>query len=68
MAVMERGALARLANTLHHSGTTLDTGSVVRPGSCSRAVPVTPGSPMRAEFATLGDVNVAFAADEGTTL
>ena len=43
-------AVAWLANTLHPFGVTLDAGHVILPGSCTRAVPVTAGDVVLAEF------------------
>jgi 2-keto-4-pentenoate hydratase len=53
-------AVAWLANRLHDMGIPLEEGHVVLPGSCTRAVDVTSGDTVRAEFAGLGDVSVAF--------
>ena len=53
-------AVAWLANTLHPFGVTLDAGRVILPGSCTRAVPVTTGDVVLAEFGPLGDVSVTF--------
>ena len=47
-------AVAWLANTLAERGVALEAGHLVLPGSCTRAVPVTPGSTVRAEFDGLG--------------
>lgn len=57
-------ALAWLANTLGPLGTTLRAGEVVLPGSCTAAVPVSPGDTVRAELAGLGPVSVTFEKDE----
>lgn len=53
-------AVAWLANRLHDWGIALDEGHVVLPGACTRSVAVTPGDIVRAEFAGLGDVSLAF--------
>jgi 2-keto-4-pentenoate hydratase len=54
-------AVAWLANKLHEAGIPLDEGDVVLAGSCTRAIDVFPGDVIRAEFANLGAVFVAFA-------
>jgi 2-keto-4-pentenoate hydratase len=54
-------AVAWLANTLHGLGAVLDTGHVVLPGSCTRAVEVGPGDAVRADFDVLGGVSVEFS-------
>lgn len=54
-------AVAWLANKLHTFGVTLDAGHVILPGSCTRAFEVKAGDHVRAEFSTLGPVEVRFA-------
>jgi 2-keto-4-pentenoate hydratase len=54
-------AVAWLANKLHESAINLEEGDVVLAGSCTRAIDVFPGDVIRAEFAHLGAVSVAFA-------
>ncbi|GHH82092.1 2-keto-4-pentenoate hydratase [Streptomyces sulfonofaciens] len=54
-------AVAWLANKLGEFGVTLDEGSVVLPGSCTRALPVSPGDHVRADFGQVGSVGVVFA-------
>jgi 2-keto-4-pentenoate hydratase len=53
-------AVAWLANTVHRFGVRLRAGHVVLPGSCTRAFDARPGDRFRAEFDTLGDVEVTF--------
>lgn len=57
-------AVAWLANTLGPMGVVLRAGDVVLPGSCTAAIPASPGDTIRADFAGMGVVTVAF--DEGT--
>jgi 2-keto-4-pentenoate hydratase len=59
-------AVAWLANTLAARGEALRAGDVVLPGSCTAAVPVSPGDSVRAEFAGIGAVQVSFAKREQT--
>lgn len=53
-------AVAWLANTVHRFGVRLRAGHVILPGSCTRAFDARAGDRFRAEFGTLGDVEVAF--------
>jgi 2-keto-4-pentenoate hydratase len=53
-------AVAWLANVLAATGETLRAGDVVLPGSCTAAVPVSPGESVRAEFAGIGAVHISF--------
>jgi 2-keto-4-pentenoate hydratase len=53
-------ALAWLANKVAGGGVTLEAGQVVLPGSCTRAVPVTAGDTVWADFDGLGSVSVTF--------
>jgi len=57
-------ALVWLANTLGGFGVTLREGDVVLPGSCTTALPVTPGDVFQALFDGLGSVSVEFSAKE----
>lgn len=61
-------AVAWLANTLAGRDLTLEAGSVVLSGSCTRAVPLAPGDSVSAVFDGLGTVSVALAAppEEGS--
>lgn len=54
-------AVAWLANVRAATGEVLRAGDVVIPGSCTAAVPVSPGDSIRAEFAGIGTVHVSFA-------
>jgi 2-keto-4-pentenoate hydratase len=56
-------AVAWLANTLAQYGEHLRAGDLVMPGTCTRAIDVTPGDTVRAEFDVLGAVTVGFATD-----
>lgn len=53
-------ALAWLANTLGEHGVTLEAGSVILPGSMTRAVPVAAGSTVTASYANFGVVTANF--------
>lgn len=53
-------AIAWLANRLAAHGRTLEAGSIVLPGSCTRAFPVGPGDVVAAEFDRLGSVVARF--------
>jgi 2-keto-4-pentenoate hydratase len=53
-------AVAWLANVRAATGEALHAGDVVLPGSCTAAVPVSPGDSVRAEFAGIGAVHVSF--------
>jgi len=53
-------AVAWLANIRGAMGRSLRAGDVVLPGSCTAAVPVSPGDSVRAEFAGIGAVHVSF--------
>lgn len=55
-------AVAWLARTIGTFGVSLEPGHVVLPGSCTRAVPVQAGDAVRADFDTLGHVDVSFVA------
>ena len=54
-------AVAWLVNKLAELGETVVAGSVVIPGSCTRAIDVSVGDVVRAEFDGLGSVSVTFA-------
>lgn len=54
-------SLVWLANTLGELGVGIAAGSVVLPGSMTRAVPVLPGSHFRLRVAELGEVKAVFA-------
>ncbi|MCI3273390.1 2-keto-4-pentenoate hydratase [Streptomyces cylindrosporus] len=54
-------AVAWLANKLGEFDVTLEEGAVVLPGSCTRALPVSPGDHVRADFGQIGSVGVVFA-------
>ncbi len=54
-------AVAWLANKLGEFGVRLDEGDVVLPGSCTRALPVSSGDHVRADFGAVGSVGVVFA-------
>jgi 2-keto-4-pentenoate hydratase len=54
-------AVAWLANKLGEFDVTLEEGSVVLPGSCTRALPVSSGDHVRADFGRIGSVGVVFA-------
>jgi 2-keto-4-pentenoate hydratase len=41
----------------------LEAGELVMPGTCTRAINVTPGDTIRAQFDGLGDVTVGFVDD-----
>ncbi len=58
-------AVAWLANTLAAYGVQLEAGELVMPGTCTRAINVTPGDTIRAQFDGLGDVTVGFVDDTG---
>lgn len=53
-------AVAWLANKVHGFGVTLEAGHVVLPGACARAITVSPGDTIEAEFDVLGRVGVSF--------
>ncbi len=53
-------AVAWLANKVASFGVELKAGDVVLPGSCTRALDVSPGDFIRADFDTLGHVTVRF--------
>jgi 2-keto-4-pentenoate hydratase len=53
-------AVAWLADKVHAFGVTVDAGHVILPGSCTRAVDVTAGDVIRADFDALGHVSVTF--------
>jgi 2-keto-4-pentenoate hydratase len=53
-------AVVWLANTLGALGTTLEEGHVVLAGSCTAAVPVSPGDTVMTTFSTLGSVTIRF--------
>ncbi|MHB8220989.1 MAG: 2-keto-4-pentenoate hydratase [Acidimicrobiales bacterium] len=53
-------SVAWLANALGSLGETLRAGAIVLSGSCTLAVPVSPGDIVRAEVAGLGQVSVSF--------
>lgn len=54
------GAVAWLANKLAEFGVGLETGHVVMPGACTRAIDVHRGDVIRGEFDELGSVSVGF--------
>jgi 2-keto-4-pentenoate hydratase len=58
-------AVAWLANVRAATGEALHAGDVVLPGSCTAAVPVSPGDSVRAEFAGIGAVHVSFDWEQG---
>jgi 2-oxo-3-hexenedioate decarboxylase/2-keto-4-pentenoate hydratase len=53
-------AVAWLANRLSALGVQLEAGHVVMPGSCTKAVDVTAGDQVRADFGELGTASVRF--------
>lgn len=53
-------ALVWLANKLGETGTQLEAGHVVLPGSCTAAVPVSPSDAVTADFGPLGSVTAVF--------
>jgi 2-oxopent-4-enoate hydratase len=53
-------AVAWLANTLGERGVSLEPGHVVLPGACTRAVEVSAGEVVAADFDVLGPVSVTF--------
>ncbi len=53
-------SVAWLAETIGRFDVSIEAGHVVLPGSCTRAVPVTAGDSVRADFDRLGPVEVAF--------
>jgi 2-keto-4-pentenoate hydratase len=53
-------AVAWLVNKLFTFGAALEEGQVVLPGSCTRAVDVSAGDHVRADFDVLGHVSVSF--------
>ncbi|MCA9505745.1 MAG: fumarylacetoacetate hydrolase family protein [Spirochaetaceae bacterium] len=53
-------SVAWLARTVGAFDVGLEAGHVILPGSCTRAVPVRPGSVVRADFDGLGHVDVRF--------
>jgi 2-keto-4-pentenoate hydratase len=53
-------AVAWLANKMSGLGIGLEAGQIIMPGSCTRAVEVTPGDEVRAVFSDLGSVEVSF--------
>jgi 2-keto-4-pentenoate hydratase len=53
-------AVAWLANTLGERGVSLEPGHVVLPGACTRAVAVSAGDHVVADFDVLGPVSVTF--------
>jgi 2-keto-4-pentenoate hydratase len=55
-------AVAWVANKVAQFGVSLEAGSVVIPGSCTRMVPIAPGDVIRADFDVLGHVAVRFAS------
>jgi 2-keto-4-pentenoate hydratase len=55
-------AIAWLANTIASRGRSLDTGDLIMPGTCTRAVDMQPGDTVRADFEHLGHVGVSFSA------
>jgi len=57
-------AVAWLANVRAATGEALRAGDVVLPGSCTAAMPVSPGDTVRAEFAGIGAVHVSFEGEE----
>jgi 2-keto-4-pentenoate hydratase len=54
-------SVAWLAQTIGEFDVSLEPGHVVLPGSCTRAVAVQAGDTVRADFETLGHVEVSFA-------
>lgn len=54
------GAVAWLVRQLAEFGTTLDAGSIVLSGSCTRAIDVAPGDKVVGRFAGLGSIAVQF--------
>jgi 2-keto-4-pentenoate hydratase len=54
-------AVAWLANKVHGFGVTLEPGHVIMPGSCTRAIDVSAGDVIRADFDHLGYVSVVFS-------
>ena len=54
-------SVAWLAQTIGEFDVALEPGHVVLPGSCTRAVPVRAGDAVRADFDTLGHVEVSFS-------
>jgi 2-keto-4-pentenoate hydratase len=54
-------AVAWLANKVHTFGVALEPGHVIMPGSCTRAVDVSRGDVIRADFDHLGYVSVVFS-------
>lgn len=52
--------VAWLARKVADFGVKLEAGHLIIPGSCTRAIDVTPGSAFRAEFAGLGTVTASF--------
>lgn len=59
-------ALVWLANTLGRLGVTLEPGHVVLSGSCTAAVPVSPGDTFSATVAGIGTVTTTFTTKEAT--
>lgn len=59
-------AVAWLANTLGAHGKGLEAGDVVMPGTCTRAIPLQPGTTVRADFDLIGHVSVSFV-EQATT-
>ncbi len=53
-------AVAWLANTLAPYDRGLEPGDLVMPGSCTRAIPLVPGTTVRADFDVLGPVSITF--------
>lgn len=51
-------AVAWLANTLAEHGQGMEAGDLVMPGSCTRAIPLLPGSTVSADFDVLGHVSI----------
>lgn len=54
-------AVAWLARALHAQGEALEAGEIVLSGALARALPVAPGSGVRAELGELGTVSAAFS-------
>jgi 2-keto-4-pentenoate hydratase len=54
-------AVAWLADTLSERGVALEPGHVVLPGACTRAVEMSAGDVVAADFDVLGSVSVTFA-------
>jgi len=54
-------AVAWLANTICSHGGVLREGDVIMPGTCTRAVDMSPGDTVRADFDQLGHVSVSFS-------